>query len=50
MVNRAAGKLADSMSEAADVLQSLLTSKSESVRDFAADLLIVHAVRVAWSG
>ena len=31
MVNRAAGKLADSMSEAADVLQSLLTSKSESV-------------------
>lgn len=47
MVNRAAGKLADSMSEAADVLRSLLASKSESVRIRAADLLIVHAVRIA---
>lgn len=47
MVDRAAGRLADSLAEATDVLRALLSSESETVQLRAADLLLSHSVKLA---
>ncbi|WP_439630907.1 hypothetical protein [Gemmata sp.] len=47
MISRAAGRLADSLTEAIGVLRTLLGSSSEPVQLRAADRLLDHAIRVA---
>lgn len=47
MVARAAGKLADAMAEAADVLRALLKSDAEGIRLRAADRLTELGLKVA---
>lgn len=47
MVSAAAGKLADGMTRAADVLSRLLGSEDENVRARAAALILTHGIKVA---
>jgi hypothetical protein len=46
MVRQAAGKLANSMGDAADALSELLVSDSEVIRLRAADQILAHGTRV----